>query len=106
MSNPRAIPAASAGATPAGPPRALSVGAGGPPPRSASAIDLTTEPPTKVPPRIRSNLAPPATEVLSSSQLSVMGGPPARPRSQAAKRNIRNRYVDVFQQEKGVASGS
>ncbi|KDR81637.1 hypothetical protein GALMADRAFT_152477 [Galerina marginata CBS 339.88] len=81
---------------------------GPPPPRSASAIDLSTEPPTKVPMRIRSNLAPPTesapstptgTRMLNPSGLP----PPGRPKSGAAKRNIRSRYVDVFQEGGGAA---
>jgi len=80
----------------------------GPPLRSASAIDLTTEPPTQVPTRIRSNLAPPAGTAPSTptgTKLDPSGPPPpARPKSQATKRNIRSRYVDVFQQESGGAS--
>jgi len=80
----------------------------GPPLRSASAIDLTTEPPTKVPTRIRSNLAPPtgtAPSTPTGIKLDTSGPPPpARPKSQATKRNIRSRYVDVFQQESSGAS--
>ncbi|PPR08071.1 hypothetical protein CVT24_010532 [Panaeolus cyanescens] len=76
--------------------------AGPPPPRSSSAIDLSTEPPTKVPMRIRSNLAPP-TESAPSTPTGTRhvgdGPPPSRPRSQASKRSVRSRYVDVFQQE-------
>ncbi|KAG6376165.1 Sec23-binding domain of Sec16-domain-containing protein [Boletus reticuloceps] len=72
-----------------------------PPPRTASAIDLSTSPTYKVPMRVRSNLAP--TEVASMPNTpapSSMPNPPpmGRSRSQAAKRNVRNRYVDVFQQ--------
>ncbi|PPQ93302.1 hypothetical protein CVT25_014431 [Psilocybe cyanescens] len=79
--------------------------AGPPPLRSASAIDLSTEPPTKAPMRIRSNLAPPTESAPSTPTGTRMnaGPPPGRPKSSAAKRNIRSRYVDVFQQEGGGA---
>lgn len=82
------------------------------PPRSASAIDLGSEPTTNAPIRVRSRLAPPTEPVTpTGSRLNVAGPPPPgsvppvgstpppRPKSQAAKRNIRSRYVDVFQQE-------
>ncbi|CAA7271684.1 unnamed protein product [Cyclocybe aegerita] len=80
-----------------------------PPMRPASAIDLTTEPPTKVPMRIRSNLAPPTESAPSTptgTRLNPPSGPPppSRPRSQATKRPVRSRYVDVFQQEGGASS--
>ncbi|KAG7092495.1 hypothetical protein E1B28_008846 [Marasmius oreades] len=79
-----------------------------PPPRSASAADVTGSgppPPKGGTMRIRSNLVPsdaphslPSTPAASS--LTLPSGPPSRPRSsQAAKRNLRSRYVDVFQQE-------
>ena len=81
------------------------------PPRSASAIDLGSEPSTSTPIRVRSRLAPPE----ESSPVTPTGPrfnaavpppplgstPPPRPKSQATKRNIRSRYVDVFQQEAG-----
>jgi hypothetical protein len=88
------------------PPRAASAGVDGPP-RPASAIGVTTEPPTKVPaPRIRSNLAPALAETISGPPMSPSSTPPpGRPRSQAAKRNVRNRYVDVFQQDNGATGG-
>ncbi|KAL0071380.1 hypothetical protein AAF712_001237 [Marasmius tenuissimus] len=83
--------------------------AGPPPPRSASAADLSGAgpPPSKAgsgPMRIRSNLVPSdaaasAPGTPTGSQLMPPSGP-ARPKSsQAAKRNVRSRYVDVFQQE-------
>ncbi|KAJ3507874.1 hypothetical protein NLJ89_g6061 [Agrocybe chaxingu] len=80
-----------------------------PPMRPASAIDLTTEPPTKVAMRIRSNLAPPTESAPSTptgTRLNLPSGPPppSRPRSQATKRPVRSRYVDVFQQEGGTSS--
>ena len=82
------------------------------PPRSASAIDLGSEP-TNAPIRVRSRLAPPeesapvtptgprfnAAGPPPGSVHSLGSTPPPRPKSQAAKRNIRSRYVDVFQQE-------
>ncbi|KAF8163317.1 Sec23-binding domain of Sec16-domain-containing protein [Crassisporium funariophilum] len=74
----------------------------GPPPRSSSAIDLGAEPPMKIPARIRSNLAPPtesAPPTPTGTRLNAGTPPPGRPKSSAAKRNIRSRYVDVFQQE-------
>ncbi|KAL4265213.1 Protein transport protein sec16 [Pleurotus pulmonarius] len=76
-----------------------------PPPRAASAIDLSTSPPSKTVMRVRSNLAPPPTAESAPStptgmRLSPNGGPPPpRPKSQATKRNIRSRYVDVFSAE-------
>lgn len=84
------------------------------PPRSASAIDLGFEPTTNAPIRVRSRLAPPtesAPVTPTGPRLNAAGPPPPgsvpplgstpppRPKSQAAKRNIRSRYVDVFQQE-------
>uniref|UniRef100_A0A8H7Y1B2 Protein transport protein sec16 n=1 Tax=Psilocybe cubensis TaxID=181762 RepID=A0A8H7Y1B2_PSICU len=80
--------------------------AGPPPPRSASAIDLSTEPPLKAPMRIRSNLAPPTESAPSTptgTRMNTGPPPPGRPKSSAAKRNVRSRYVDVFQQEGGAA---
>lgn len=76
----------------------------GPPTRAASAIDLSASPPSRGPIRVRSNLAPPAESAPSTPTGSrpPSGGPPiGRPTSQASKRNIRNRYVDVFQQGNG-----
>ncbi|KJA27196.1 hypothetical protein HYPSUDRAFT_75121 [Hypholoma sublateritium FD-334 SS-4] len=79
---------------------------GGPPVRSVSAIDLS-EPPVKAPMRIRSNLAPPmesAPSTPTGTRVNPVGGPPPpRPKSQATKRNVRSRYVDVLQQEGGGA---
>ncbi|KAF9533001.1 Sec23-binding domain of Sec16-domain-containing protein [Crepidotus variabilis] len=82
------------------------VGSGPPPPpqRPTSAIDLTTEPPTKVPPRIRSNLAPPGADSLPGTPTTP--GPPSRPRSQASRKSVRSRYVDVFSQETGGNASS
>ncbi|KAJ4487935.1 Sec23-binding domain of Sec16-domain-containing protein [Lentinula aciculospora] len=78
--------------------------AGPPPPRAASAMD---NPPStgKPPMRVRSNLVPtdegpgstPSTP--TGSRLAPPGPPPSRPKSQASKRNVRSRYVDVLQQE-------
>ncbi|KAG6818100.1 hypothetical protein H0H87_000004 [Tephrocybe sp. NHM501043] len=81
--------------------------AGAPPPnRSASAIDLSTSPPSRTTMRVRSNLVPTpesAPSTPTGTRLAPGSGPPpGRPKSQASKRNIRNRYVDVFQQ-KGAA---
>ncbi|KAJ7046799.1 Sec23-binding domain of Sec16-domain-containing protein [Mycena alexandri] len=90
-----------------------------PPPRSASVADMSGPPPGKSAMRVRSTLAaPPETASLPSSPLrqSTMTSPspppgrdtpplgrdtppPGRPKSQASKRAIRSRYVDVFQQE-------
>ncbi|KIJ44072.1 hypothetical protein M422DRAFT_47563 [Sphaerobolus stellatus SS14] len=82
-----------------------------PPLRSSSTADLAG-PPSRKPPRVRSNLvpqedgivpgsAPPtATSFMNSSLPLPEAGPPmGRPKSAAAKRNVRNRYVDVFQQQ-------
>ncbi|KAG1891037.1 Sec23-binding domain of Sec16-domain-containing protein [Suillus subluteus] len=73
------------------------------PARSASAIDLSTSPTAKPPMRVRSNLAPAAATSLPNTPAPSTPAtplpPPSRPRSQAAKRNVRNRYVDVFQQQ-------
>ncbi|KAJ7452366.1 Sec23-binding domain of Sec16-domain-containing protein [Mycena galericulata] len=84
-------------------------GAPPPPARSASAADLSGPPPTKGTMRVRSNLAPtPESASLPSSPLrqstlTSPSPPPGRPKSQASKRAIRSRYVDVFQQEGGAA---
>ncbi|KAF5391379.1 hypothetical protein D9757_001871 [Collybiopsis confluens] len=76
--------------------------AGPPPPRAASAMDNSLKPPM----RIRSNLVPSdeggigsAPSTPTGSRLAPSGQAPGRPRSQASKRNVRSRYVDVFQQE-------
>jgi len=85
------------------------------PPRSASAIDLGFEPSTSAPIRVRSRLAPPeesSPATPTGPRFNAAGPPPGpvpplgstpppRPKSQATKRNIRSRYVDVFQQEAG-----
>ncbi|TFL07635.1 Sec23-binding domain of Sec16-domain-containing protein [Pterulicium gracile] len=86
-----------------GPPSARST----PPPRATSAVDLGSSPPTnKSVMRIRSNLVP-STDSAPSTPTGMhtsLPPPPAsgpdRPRSQASKRNIRSRYVDVFQDGK------
>ncbi|KAF5380963.1 hypothetical protein D9615_003970 [Tricholomella constricta] len=80
--------------------------AGPPPNRSASAIDLSTSPPSRTVMRVRSNLVPTpesAPSTPTGTRLVPPGPPPGRPKSQASKRNIRSRYVDVFQQEGGAA---
>ncbi|KAG5638379.1 hypothetical protein H0H81_000390 [Sphagnurus paluster] len=72
------------------------------PNRSASAIDLSTSPPSRTVMRVRSNLVPApdsAPSTPTGTRLAPSGPPPGRPKSQASKRNIRSRYVDVFQQE-------
>ncbi|KAF8077931.1 Sec23-binding domain of Sec16-domain-containing protein [Lyophyllum atratum] len=76
-----------------------------PPNRSASAIDLSTSPPSRTTMRVRSNLVPTldsAPSTPTGTRLAPPGPPPGRPKSQASKRNIRSRYVDVFQQEGGA----
>ncbi|KAJ3987357.1 Sec23-binding domain of Sec16-domain-containing protein [Lentinula detonsa] len=93
--------------TPNGPPLAVMrpPSAGPPPPRSASAMDNNSSS-IKPPMRVRSNLVPSdedgpgsAPGTPTGSRLAPPGPPPGRPRSQASKRNVRSRYVDVFQQE-------
>ncbi|KAF7294895.1 Protein transport protein sec16 [Mycena indigotica] len=75
-----------------------------PPPRAASVFgdaNGTGNGMHKPPMRARSNLAP-TPEPDSHRNLSTPSpppGPPGRPKSQASKRAIRSRYVDVFQQE-------
>jgi len=80
--------------------------------RAASAIDLTASPPKRGVPRPRSTLPPagdgfangvppPGPRLTDSPSPGPSGSPtppPSRPRSQATKRNLRSRYVDVFQQ--------
>ncbi|TBU65725.1 Sec23-binding domain of Sec16-domain-containing protein [Dichomitus squalens] len=95
----------------AGPPPPSPLTAGPPParPATAGAIDLSSEPPRRPPTRIRSNLVPNDAADQPSAPPSPMptpgtpppgNGPPAgRARGGAAKRAVRNRYVDVFQQE-------
>ncbi|KAF8212186.1 Sec23-binding domain of Sec16-domain-containing protein [Mycena galopus ATCC 62051] len=90
-----------------GPPRAGT--ATPPPPRSASVADGAAPPPGKSTMRVRSNLAPTPEAVslpgspLRQSTLTPPPPPPSRPKSQASKRAVRSRYVDVFQQEGGAA---
>ncbi|KAG0707731.1 hypothetical protein DFH29DRAFT_994755 [Suillus ampliporus] len=78
-----------------------------PPARSASAIDLSISPTAKPPMRMRSNLAPTEATSLPNTPAPTTPTtplpPPGRPRSQAAKRNVRNRYVDVFQQQENAS---
>ncbi|KAI6022685.1 Sec23-binding domain of Sec16-domain-containing protein [Pisolithus marmoratus] len=86
--------------TTGGPPIALPLA------RTASATDLTNP---KPPTRARSNLVPPevaAMPTTSNVDLGTGAVPPpmGRPRSQAAKKNVRSRYVDVFQQEAGTSA--
>ncbi|KAI6109788.1 Sec23-binding domain of Sec16-domain-containing protein [Pisolithus sp. B1] len=86
--------------TTGGPPIALPLA------RTASAIDLTSPKPSMRP---RSNLVPPevaATPTTPNLDLGAGIAPPpmGRPRSQAAKKNVRSRYVDVFQQEAGASA--
>ncbi|KAH9063420.1 Sec23-binding domain of Sec16-domain-containing protein [Lactarius vividus] len=83
-----------------------------PPLRAASAIDLTASPPKRMVPRPRSTLGPTEGESNTNGAPPGLGPtaspppvpsgsptpPPSRPRSQATKRNLRSRYVDVFQQ--------
>lgn len=84
--------------------------------RPASAIDLTTSPPTSKPiMRVRSNLAPPGldsapptptgTRIVPGSGPASGPSPPIRPKSStSAKKNVRSRYVDVFAAEAGGSS--
>ncbi|KAJ7235468.1 Sec23-binding domain of Sec16-domain-containing protein [Mycena haematopus] len=80
-----------------------------PPPRSASVADVAGPPPGKSNIRVKSNLAPTPEAVslpgspLRQSTLTPPPPPPGRPKSQASKRAVRSRYVDVFQQEGGAA---
>lgn len=83
---------------------------GGPPiapplARTASAIDLTNP---KLSTRPRSNLVPPEVAAMPTTPNLDLGAgiapPTGRPRSQATKKNVRNRYVDVFQQEAGAGA--
>ncbi|THH10201.1 hypothetical protein EW145_g1508 [Phellinidium pouzarii] len=84
-----------------GPPPALPMP---PPGRPLSAMDAASAPPRKTLMRVRSNLIPeesasssaPPTPASSSS--SSAPPPPGRPKSAAAKKSVRSRYVDVFQQ--------
>ncbi|KAG1875268.1 Sec23-binding domain of Sec16-domain-containing protein [Suillus tomentosus] len=75
-----------------------------PPARSASVTDLSTSPTAKPPMRVRSNLAPAeATSLPNTPAPPSTPMTPSRPRSQATKRNVRTRYVDVFQQQENVS---
>ncbi|KAJ7632637.1 Sec23-binding domain of Sec16-domain-containing protein [Roridomyces roridus] len=80
------------------------------PARSASVADFGAPPANKGVLRVRSNLsATPESASLPSSplrqsSLTPPSPPPGRPKSQASKRAIRSRYVDVFQQEGGGAA--
>lgn len=74
-----------------------------PPPRPASAMEPSMVPPKRsvTTPRIHSNLiptdatsAPPTPGVLSAMNAAP---PTGRSKSAATKRNVRSRYVDVFQ---------
>ncbi|KAG6890682.1 hypothetical protein C0995_005054 [Termitomyces sp. Mi166 len=101
-------------ATPAPPPRAQTASPAmtgprppGPPEsrppanRSTSATDIGASPPNRTT-RVRSNLVPTpesAPSTPTGTRLAPSGPPPGRPKSQASKRNIRSRYVDVFQQD-------
>lgn len=71
----------SLGSTP--PPPVGLPGTGGPPPPMGGSRPPSTAPPPGSP--------------------GPGSGPPSRPRSQAAKKNIRSRYVDVFSQEGGAS---
>jgi len=75
-----------------------------PPARPTFAIDLNAGPPM----RVRSNVAPPEAASLPNTPMpgtssSTPPPPPSRPRSQATKRNVRTRYVDVFQQPENAS---
>ncbi|KAG5342761.1 hypothetical protein C0989_008711 [Termitomyces sp. Mn162] len=73
-----------------------------PPNRSTSATDVNISPPSRNTTRVRSNLAPTpesAPSTPTGTRPAPPGPPPGRPKSQASKKNIRSRYVDVFQQE-------
>ncbi|KAL6309244.1 Sec23-binding domain of Sec16-domain-containing protein [Sparassis latifolia] len=80
-------------------------------PATANAIDLGAQlPPRRPPPRARSNLVPtdseggsaPSTPTSATISSAHGGGPPPLSSSRArmqAKRAVRSRYVDVFQQQ-------
>ncbi|KAI0636872.1 Sec23-binding domain of Sec16-domain-containing protein [Trametes polyzona] len=126
--NKNAAPEATKPSAPPPPPRAQTASPGrsfgamppppsplGPPPaRPATAhpIDLSSEPPRRAPPpRVRSNLVPsdadgpsappsPMPPSASNTPPPPGAGPPrAGSTRPGAKRNVRSRYVDVFQQE-------
>jgi len=76
----------------------------GPPLSPRPASTMGNGPPKAPPPRARSNLVPTDDESGSVPSTppppSGLSTPPSRPKSQASgKRNIRSRYVDVFQQQ-------
>ncbi|KAF8654092.1 hypothetical protein AX16_003625 [Volvariella volvacea WC 439] len=79
-----------------------------PPPtaRPSSAIDLSSSPPKQMT-RARSNLVPGSADSAPSTPTGTRSAPPPppmnRPKSQASKRNVRSRYVDVFQQDGGAS---
>ncbi|KAI5122954.1 hypothetical protein M0805_006834 [Coniferiporia weirii] len=95
------------------PSRSMSMSHSGPPPpsplppgRPQSAMDSTSAPPPRKPiMRVRSNLIPEESASTSApptpAVMSSLSAPPptGRPRSAAAKKSVRSRYVDVFQQE-------
>ncbi|KAH6918573.1 Sec23-binding domain of Sec16-domain-containing protein [Coprinopsis sp. MPI-PUGE-AT-0042] len=70
---------------------------GGPPPPPMGG----SRPPSTAPPPPMGGSRPPSTAPPGSP--GPGSGPPSRPRSQAAKKNIRSRYVDVFSQEGGAS---
>jgi COPII coat assembly protein SEC16 len=86
--------------------------AGEPPARASSSFDLTSPPRKMPPPRARSNLVPTENQMDSAPPSPAPGAglnvpaPPSRPSSRAqagGKRNVRSRYVDVFQAQPGGA---
>ncbi|TCD71886.1 hypothetical protein EIP91_000018 [Steccherinum ochraceum] len=103
-----ASPGTATARLPTGPPTART-----PPVRPATAIDLTDSPPKQPPMRVRSNLVPQDVQSAPNSPATArppmpmaMDGPPgldgppppgARAKAAGAKRNVRSRYVDVFQ---------
>lgn len=105
---PPSRPQSAASSLSMGPPPASPIGAPPPPGRPASAADSAAPPKRGSTPRIRSNLIPSGSESAPTtpapgSSLSVPAPPMGRPKSQGSKRNVRNRYVDVFQAEGGGA---
>ncbi|EMD38408.1 hypothetical protein CERSUDRAFT_82659 [Gelatoporia subvermispora B] len=96
-------------------PLSAGTSAGPPPARPATvnAMGAGSGPPSRPPMRVRSNLVPPDSEdpnmpptplsappMSGSSTPPPSGGPPPAGRAKgAAKRPVRNRYVDVFQQQ-------
>ncbi|EIN07345.1 hypothetical protein PUNSTDRAFT_105006 [Punctularia strigosozonata HHB-11173 SS5] len=84
--------------------------AGEPPVRATSSFDLTSPPRKPPPPRARSNLVPTENLPDSAPPSPAPGAglnvppPPSRPSSRAqagGKKNLRSRYVDVFQAQPG-----